>query len=230
MSGNSFSDKSSSENSSSGTSRAKRATPVKRLPHKESRNRNDLLEILKRSRVAHVAIDDGGPIILPVAVAPWRDGSELLLHGSTASRLFKKLSEGAAACVSLTIVEGLVLARSAFESSMNYRSLLAFGSGRDLEGAEKVEALLALTEHLFPGRSAELRPSTEQELKATSIIAFPLDDFSIKISDKEPEDPESDLNEPVWAGVVPVIQVFGEPIPASNLDPSLPLPTYIKNW
>jgi nitroimidazol reductase NimA-like FMN-containing flavoprotein (pyridoxamine 5'-phosphate oxidase superfamily) len=208
----------------------KRATPVKRIPHKESHDRKDLLEILSRSRVAHVAIDDGGPIILPVAIAPWKEGNELLLHGSAASRLFRKLSEGAPACVSLTILEGLVLARSAFESSMNYKSLIAFGSGRSLEGVEKEEALLALTEHLFPERTKELRDSTEKELKATTIIAFPLDDYTVKVSDKEPEDPESDLSERVWAGVVPVDQALGTPIPASNLDPSIPLPGYIERW
>jgi nitroimidazol reductase NimA-like FMN-containing flavoprotein (pyridoxamine 5'-phosphate oxidase superfamily) len=208
----------------------KRATPVKRLPHKESHDRRDLLEILHRSRIAHVAIDDGGPIILPVAIAPWRDGNEVLLHGSAASRLFRKLSEGAPACISLTILEGLVLARSAFESSMNYKSLIAFGVGRTLEGSEKEEALLALTEHLFPERSQELRVSSEKELKATTIITFPLDDYTVKVSDKEPEDPESDLKERVWAGVVPIAQVLGEPIATSNLDPSIPLPGYIDRW
>ena len=208
----------------------KRATPVKRLPHKESHDRRDLLEILHRSRIAHVAIDDGGPIILPVAIAPWRDGNEVLLHGSAASRLFRKLSEGAPACISLTILEGLVLARSAFESSMNYKSLIAFGVGRTLEGSEKEEALLALTEHLFPERSQELRASSEKELKATTIITFPLDDYTVKVSDKEPEDPESDLTERVWAGVVPIAQVLGEPIATSNLDPSIPLPGYIDRW
>lgn len=208
----------------------KRATPVKRLPRKESHDRRDLLEILHRSRIAHVAIDDGGPIILPVAIAPWRDGNEVLLHGSAASRLFRKLSEGAPACISLTILEGLVLARSAFESSMNYKSLIAFGVGRTLEGSEKEEALLALTEHLFPERSQELRVSSEKELKATTIITFPLDDYTVKVSDKEPEDPESDLKERVWAGVVPIAQVLGEPIPTSNLDPSIPLPGYIDRW
>ena len=208
----------------------KRATPVKRLPHKESHDRRDLLEILHRSRIAHVAIDDGGPIILPVAIAPWRDGNEVLLHGSAASRLFRKLSEGAPACISLTVLEGLVLARSAFESSMNYKSLIAFGVGRTLEGSEKEEALLALTEHLFPERSQELRVSSEKELKATTIITFPLDDYTVKVSDKEPEDPESDLKERVWAGVVPIAQVLGEPIATSNLDPSIPLPGYIDRW
>lgn len=208
----------------------KRATPVKRLPHKESHDREDLVQILNRSRVAHVAIDDGGPIILPVAIAPWHDYSQVLLHGSAASRLFRRLSEGAPACISLTILEGLVLARSAFESSMNYKSLLAFGVGRALAGDEKEEALLALTEHLFPERSKELRASTEQELKATTIVAFPLDDYAMKISDKEPEDPESDLKERVWAGVVPLTQVLGDPISASNLDPSIPLPGYLDRW
>ncbi len=207
-----------------------RSTPIKRSPHKGSANREDLLDILKRSRVAHVAIDDGGPVVIPVAVSPWHDGSELLLHGSTASRLFKKLSEGAPACVSLTILDALVLARSSFESSMHYKSLIAFGSAHSLEGPEKEEALIALTEHLFPERSQELRPSTEKELKATSILSFPLDDYTVKVSNGEPKDPEEDLSLPVWAGIVPIHQVIGEPRAAKNLDPKIPAPDYIKRW
>jgi nitroimidazol reductase NimA-like FMN-containing flavoprotein (pyridoxamine 5'-phosphate oxidase superfamily) len=214
----------------SGNPETKRSSPIRRLPAKQSHDHQILLEILERSRIAHIAIDDGGPVLLPVAVAPWQGGEELLLHGSNASRLFKRLSEGAPACLSLTILEGLVLARSAFESSMHYKSLIAFGSARTLTGAEKESALLALTEHLFPGRSKELRASTEQELKATSILAFPLNDFTIKVSDGEPDDPESDLDERVWAGVVPIKEILGEPIPASNLDPTITPPGYIKNW
>lgn len=214
----------------SGNPKTKRATPIKRSPHKGSERREDLLDILKRSRIAHVAIDDSGPVVIPVAIAPWRDGSELLLHGSTASRLFKKLSEGAPACVSLTTLDALVLARSSFESSMHYKSLIAFGSARSLDGSEKEEALIALTEHLFPERSKELRPSTERELKATSILALPLDDYTVKVSNGEPKDPEEDLSLPNWAGIVPVHQVIGEPRAAKNLDPRIPAPEYIKRW
>lgn len=208
----------------------RRSTPIRRLPHKESHNREHLHEILGRSRIGHVGIVDGGPIVIPVAVAPWRDGGELLIHGSTASRLFKKMSEGVPICISLTILEGLVLARSGFESSMHYKSLIAFGSTRILEGAEKDEALRSLTEHLLPGRSEELRPSSERELKATLILAFPLNDYSIKVSTGEPEDPEEDLALPIWAGVVPIREVFGEPRPAMDLDPTIPIPDYIKDW
>ena len=208
----------------------RRSTPIRRLPYKESHEREHLLEILRRSRIGHVAIDDGGPVVIPVAVAYWRNATELLIHGSTASRLFKRLSEGVPACISLTILEGLVLARSGFESSMHYKSLIAFGSARRLEGSEKEEALLTLTEHLLPERSKELRPSTTNELKATSILAFPLDDYSIKVSNGEPEDPEEDLAIPIWVGVVPIQQVFGEPRPIKDLDPSIPIPDYIKRW
>ena len=214
----------------SGNPGEKRSTPIKRSPHKESHDREHLIEILDRSRVGHVAIDDGGPVVIPVAVAPWRDASELLLHGSNASRLFKRLSEGVPACVELTILEALVLARSSFESSMHYKSLVAFGSARALENSEKEEALIALTEHLFPERSKELRPSTEKELKATSILAFPLDDYSIKVSNGEPKDPPEDLTLPVWAGIVPIHEVIGEPRPAKNLDPKIAAPDYIKRW
>lgn len=213
-----------------GNPEERRSTPIRRLPNKESHDREHLLEILDRSRIGHVAIDDGGPVVIPVAVAYWHDATELLIHGSTASRLFKKLSEGVPACISLTILEGLVLARSSFESSMHYKSLIAFGSARRLEGQEKEEALLVLTEHLLPERTNELRASTTSELKATSILAFPLDDFSIKVSSGDPKDSEEDVALPIWAGVVPIREIFGEPRPARDLDPSIPVPDYIKRW
>jgi hypothetical protein len=99
-----------------------------------------------------------------------------------------------------------------------------------LEGAEKEEALIALTEHLFPERSQELRPSTEKELKATSILSVPLDDYTVKVSNGEPKDPEEDLSLPVWAGIVPIHQVIGEPRAAKNLNPEIPIPDYINRW
>ncbi len=208
----------------------KRSTPIKRSPHKESHDPQLVRELLRRSRVAHVAIDDGGPVVIPVALGTWRNASELLLHGSTASRLFRKLSEGVPACVSIATLDALVLARSSFESSMHYSSLVAFGSARNLEGEEKLEAIIAITEHLFPERSVELRPSTEKELKATSILAFPLDDFTLKVSNGEPKDPEEDLSLPVWAGIVPIKEVIGTPRAAKNLDPKIPVPDYITRW
>jgi nitroimidazol reductase NimA-like FMN-containing flavoprotein (pyridoxamine 5'-phosphate oxidase superfamily) len=136
-------------------------TKVHRAPHKQVYEPAAVRRILERAIVAHVAVSiDGQPYCLPVACAPY--GDELLLHGSTASRLFKTLSEGAPACVTITLVNGLVLARSSFESSMHYESLMAFGRARLLSEDEKRPALQSLTDHLFPNRRAELRPSTAE--------------------------------------------------------------------
>jgi nitroimidazol reductase NimA-like FMN-containing flavoprotein (pyridoxamine 5'-phosphate oxidase superfamily) len=152
------------------------------------------------------------------------------LHGSTASRLFKTLSEGAPACVTITLVNGLVLARSSFESSMHYESLMAFGRARLLSEDEKRPALQSLTDHLFPNRRAELRPSTAKEIKATAIVAFPLNEVSGKVSEGQPDDPESDLGANIWAGILPITSSYGIPIPAANLRSGIDVPEYISRW
>ena len=204
-------------------------TKVRRAPHKQVFEPGEVRRILDRAIVAHVAVtDQNQPYCLPVACAPF--GEELLLHGSTASRLFKSLASGTPACVTITLVDALVLARSAFESSMHYESLMALGKARSLEGQEKRTALCALTAHLFPERVNELRDSTEQELKATSVLAFPLNEISIKISNGQPDDAESDLDSDVWAGIVPVSTNYGTPISADNLKSGIIVPEYISRW
>lgn len=204
-------------------------TKVRRAPHKQVFAVEDARRILERAIIAHVAItDENQPYCLPVACAPF--GDELLLHGSTASRLFRVLASGAPACVTITLVDALVLARSSFESSMHYQSLMALGMARSLEGDVKRAALRALTSHLFPERISELRDSTDQELKATSVLAFPLNEISVKISDGQPDDPESDLSSQVWAGIVPIVSTHGLPIPADNLKSGIALPDYISRW
>lgn len=204
-------------------------TKIRRAPHKQVFEQSEMRRILERAIIAHVAITDGDqPYCLPVACAPF--GDELLLHGSTASRLFKMLASGARACVTITLVDALVLARSAFESSMHFQSLMAIGSARPIEGDEKRLALNALTAHLFPERISELRESTDQEIKATSVLAFPLNEFSIKVSDGQPEDPISDLDSDIWAGIVPIKTEFGTPIPADNLKSGITVPNYISTW
>ncbi|MTA01211.1 MAG: pyridoxamine 5'-phosphate oxidase family protein, partial [Actinobacteria bacterium] len=148
-------------------------TKVKRVPHKAATDTAALYDLLDQSLVAHVGIvEDGQPFVLPVVAA--RVGDQLLLHGSSASRLMKTIASGAPICVTLTILDGLVLARSAFESSMNYRSAMILGKARALEGQEKLDAFLHLTEKLFPERSKELRLTTEQESKATLMVSMPL--------------------------------------------------------
>ena len=205
-------------------------TKVHRSPHKERIDEGTKSEILKRAITAHVGITiEDQPYVLPVLIAPFKDG--LLLHGSTASRLFKHLASGAPACVTITLVNGLVLARSTFNSSMHYQSLMAFGTAREItELDEKRPALQALSDHLMPGRRAELRKSTEQEIKATSVLFFPLDQISMKIADYDPRDDKDDLDTPVWAGVLPMKTIYGEPRAAADLKFDLPAPNYLKSW
>lgn len=204
-------------------------TNVHRLPQKQVFDTYVVRTILARAILAHVAISvEGQPYSLPLVCAPFAD--ELLLHGSNASRLFKVLSSGAPACVSITLVDGLVLARSAFESSMHYHSLIALGSARVIQENEKEAALLALTGHLFPERGKELRASTEQELRATSLLAFPLTEVSVKVSSGPVDDPEADLQSDVWAGIVPITSSYGEPIASQDLKSGIEIPDYISGW
>lgn len=204
-------------------------TTIKRSPHKASYDQEAKARILQRAITAHVGIEiDGQPFVIPLLVAPYKEG--LVLHGSTASRLFKHLATGAKACVSITLIDGLVVARSTFNSSMHYQSLMAFGSGYLLEGVEKESALMALSEHLMPGRLADLRESSEKEMKATSLIFFPLDEISIKISNYHPKDEPEDLDLEVWAGVLPMKTVYGDPIDAPDLKFDINAPEYLAAW
>ena len=179
-------------------------TRLRRLPERGSRDFDLACAIIDEARVCHVGFSlEGIPYVVPMAIA--REGSDLLLHGSVASRLMKHLASGSPCCVTVTHLDGLVLARSAFHSSMNYRSVMVFGSARAVsEPAAKVRGLETLTEHLLPGRVSELRPSTRKELNATMLLALPIERFSIKTRSGPPDDPANERNAPVWAGVVPL--------------------------
>ncbi|HEX3002685.1 MAG TPA: pyridoxamine 5'-phosphate oxidase family protein [Angustibacter sp.] len=204
-------------------------TRVRRLPEKQSGDRATVDRLLDTALVAHVAVvDDEQPYVVPVAFA--RDGDRLLIHGSNASRLFRALAEGAPTCVTVTVVDGVVVARSAFESSMHYRSAMVLGTCTELEGDEKVVALLRLTDRLLPGRAAEARPASAKELAATKVLALPLDEWSLKVSDGAPDDAADDLDLPVWAGVVPIEHRFGEPVAAPDLRFEVPVPDYVRAW
>lgn len=204
-------------------------TKIRRSPDKQVDDPQILRAILARAIIAHVAISiDGQPFVIPVACAPFKD--ELLLHGSTASRLFRALAAGTPACVSITLVDALVLARTSFDSSMRYHSLIAFGKARVIEVDEKVAALEALTDHLFPERAIELRQSNEQEIKATSILAFPLSETSIKVSKSVVDDAETEPDTNIWAGIVPLSSDYELPIPAEDLGPGISVPEYISRW
>jgi nitroimidazol reductase NimA-like FMN-containing flavoprotein (pyridoxamine 5'-phosphate oxidase superfamily) len=203
---------------------------VRRLPEKAVTDVDALHAVLDAGLVAHVAVVDesGQPFVLPCGYA--RDGERLLLHGSTASRLFRTLAGGAPSCVTVTLLDGLVLARSAFESSMNYRSVMVLGQFNALDGEEKLASLQRLSDHLLPGRWSDIRPPSKKELAATVVLSMPLTECSVKLSAGPPDDAVEDLDLPVWAGVVPVVQRFGEPVPAPDLRFDIEIPPYVERW
>ena len=202
-------------------------TRIRRLPEKAATELADLYAVLDAAKVSHVAfVHEGSPVNLPTAVA--RDGDRLLLHGSTGSRLFRTLASGVEVCVTVTLLDGLVLARSAFESSMHYRSAMVFGSA--VEVTDKVGALRAMSEAWMPGRWDTLRPPHAKELAATMVLELPLTEWSVKVSAGDPDDPPEDLDEPVWAGGLPIVSSYGEPLPAPDLRGDPPVPAYVAGW
>lgn len=205
-------------------------TRIRRLPEKGRHERADLDAVLDAAKVAHVAfVDDGRPVAIAVGCA--RDGDRLLMHGSSGSRAFRLLAAGAPVCATITLLDGLVLARSAFESSMHYRGAMVFGVARAVDDpAAKVAALRAVTEAWMPGRWAQLRPPTAKELAATTVLELPLETWSVKVSDAPPEDPPDDLDAPVWAGVLPITTAYDEPVPAPDLRGDPPAPDYLRTW
>jgi uncharacterized protein len=199
----------------------------RRLRKKGSRDFGLACGILDAARFCHVGFCLGQqPYVLPMAHA--RDGEHLLLHGSIASRLMKNLADGLNCCVTVTHLDGLVVARSAFNSSMHYRSVMIFGRAAAVTGLEeKKHGLDILTEHLIPGRLAEVRASTRKELNATTLLALPIREFTVKISDAPPDDALTDLDAPVWAGVIPFALKAGTPQAAPDLKKGIALPAYL---
>lgn len=205
-------------------------TRIRRLPEKAVDDVLVLHAILDAARVAHVGFTDdaGSPVVVPTGVA--RDADRLLLHGSTGSRLFRWLAGGAEVCVAVTLLDGMVLARSAFESSMHYRSAMVFGVAVEVPQNAKVAALRAMSEAWLPGRWDTLRPPSARELAATMVLALPLEEWSVKVSDGPPDDPDEDLDAPVWAGVLPVLTSYGDPEPAPDLRGSPSFPALGSAW
>lgn len=184
--------------------------------------------ILDDARIGHVGFSlDGWPYVVPMAVA--RDGDRLLIHGSVLSRLMTSLADGLPCCVTVTHLDGLVLARSAFHSSMNYRSVMVFGRAAPVtDSAAKARGLDVLTDHLLPGRRAELRQSTRKELNATLLLSLPIERFSVKVRTGPPEDPKNERDVPLWAGVVPLALHAGPPEPAPDMPDGIDLPAYLQ--
>jgi nitroimidazol reductase NimA-like FMN-containing flavoprotein (pyridoxamine 5'-phosphate oxidase superfamily) len=201
---------------------------VRRLPAKQVRDRSALDALLDTALVAHVAVvDDGQPFVVPMAFA--RDGERMLVHGSTGSRAFRLLASGAPACATVTVVDAMVVARSHFESSMHYRSAMVLGRFTRLAGTARREALAVVAGRLLPGLQGAREPSAK-ELAATSVLSLALDEWSLKVSDSPPEDAPEDLERQVWAGVVPLHHVWGEPVPAPDLLPGLAPPDVSALW
>ena len=192
---------------------ASRRTRVIREPHRGHYDRDTCYAILDEALVCHVGFEaDGQPFVIPTLFA--RVGDELYFHGSAASRMLRGFEAGARACVTVTLVDGVVLARSVFNHSMNYRSVVALGSPVIVAGVEeKRAALRAFTEKLLPGRWGDARPPSDNELAATSILRMALDEMSAKVRMGPPEDAPGDMGLSVWAGVVPLQLAAGRPLP-----------------
>jgi len=202
-------------------------TKLGRLPNRGSHETETIHAILDAAFLAHVGFQmEGHPFVIPTLYG--RDEDKLYLHGSAASRMLRGLDTGMPACVSVTIVDGLVLARSAFHHSMNYRSVVAFGTARKIEGAEeKTRALRIISEHLIAGRWSDVRGPSDKELKATAVLEFCIEEASAKIRTGPPVDDEEDYSLPVWAGVLPLRMEAKPPVPDPRLAPSVQLPPYV---
>lgn len=212
---------------------ASERTRIRRLADRSVNDAAALYAVLDAGRVAHVAVvADGQPYVLPMGYA--RRGDEVVIHGSTGSRLMRALADGQPTCLTVTLLDGLVVARSAFESSMNYRSVMVLGVARRLEGDDELDALRCLSDQLLPGRWAESRHPTPKERAATLTLSLPLAECSVKIREGGPEDLPEDLADPVysslWAGHVPIITSFGEPVPDEHCGDEAVPPAYVAGW
>ncbi len=202
-------------------------TKIARKPDRGRYDRETVHAIIDEALYCHVGIVvNERPVVIPTA--HWRQGDRFYMHGSRVSRLIEVMAAGADICVTVTLLDGLVLARSGFHHSMNYRSVVIFGQAAPIEGREaKLAAMRAFMERIAPGRWDELRPPTEKEIAATGIVALMLDEASAKVRAGPPADDEADYAHPVWAGVVPVAESLGEPVPDPSLAPGIALPAYL---
>ena len=205
-------------------------TRVKLLPNRGAYDRDTIYAILDAGFICHVGyVMDGQPYVIPTGYARIRD--DLYIHGSSASRMLRNLGQGVDVCVTVTLVDGLVLARSAFHHSINYRSVVVLGKAVLVEDAEeKDKALEAFTEHIIPGRWPEIRWPSELELKATSVLKLPIEEASAKVRVGDPKDDEEDYAMDIWAGVLPLSITPSEPIPDSRLKEGTPVPEHVSGY
>jgi nitroimidazol reductase NimA-like FMN-containing flavoprotein (pyridoxamine 5'-phosphate oxidase superfamily) len=203
---------------------------VRRMPKRGHYDRETVYAIIDEAIVCHVAFAiDGVPAVIPTLHA--RRGDSLLLHGAKTSRLLQHAVAGNELSVAITLVDGIVLARSVFHSSMNYRSVVIHGAGIVLESdAEKLDALEAFSEQIAPGRWADARRPTKKELKATTVISIPIDIAAAKVRTGPPLDDDEDYVLPIWAGVLPLTLEVGKPIPDPRLQHETPVPAYLRKY
>jgi nitroimidazol reductase NimA-like FMN-containing flavoprotein (pyridoxamine 5'-phosphate oxidase superfamily) len=205
-------------------------TRVTREPERAVYDRAAAYEILDEGFICHVGfVADNQPFVIPTGYG--RSADNLYIHGSAASRMLRNLDQGIAVCVTVTLLDGLVLARSIFNHSMNYRSVVVLGTAVAVEDpGEKLQALRALSEHILPGRWDEARQPNDRELKATLVMRLAINEFSAKVRRGPPIDNEEDYSFPTWAGVVPLQMVTGSPINDPKLDSNTPVPGYVRTY
>ncbi len=196
-------------------------TQLRRYPVRGVFDKEKVHAILDEGFLCHVGfVVDGQPYVIPTGYA--RSGDQIFIHGSAASRMLRALDDGVDVCVTVTLLDAFVLARSGFHHSMNYRSVVVLGRARLVtDPDEKIAALQCFTNHIVPGRWEEVRPPTEQEVKATSVLALKLDEVSAKMRSGPPIDDEEDYSLPIWAGTVPVRTQIGEPVPDGRVPPEV---------
>jgi uncharacterized protein len=205
-------------------------TTLKRLPKRGAYDRDVVFGILDEGFICHIGfVAEGHPVVIPTGYA--RKDDQLFIHGSQASRMLRTLKGGVELCLTVTLVDGLVLARSAFHHSINYRSVVVFGRAHVVEERQaKLDALLAFSEQVVPGRWDDVREPTEEELKQTTVLSLPLGEVSAKIRTGPPIDDEEDYAMDVWAGVVPLKLVAGEPVPDPRLPTEIEPPEYARRY
>jgi nitroimidazol reductase NimA-like FMN-containing flavoprotein (pyridoxamine 5'-phosphate oxidase superfamily) len=205
-------------------------TELRRIPDRGSHDWETVNQILDAGFLACVGFCmDGQPFVIPTLYG--RDGEKLYLHGSAASRMLCELETGVPACVTVTLVDGLVLARSAFHHSMNYRSVVAFGTARKIANpGQKIKSLRVISEHLIAGRWKDVREPSEKELKATTVLEFSIEEASAKVRTGPPVDEDSDYGLPIWAGVLPLEIQSRQPIPDDKLIGGVALPDYVRRY
>ena len=203
---------------------------VRRLPKRGSQERELIYNILDEALIAHVGfIVDNQPFVIPMAYG--REGDHLYLHGSSVSRLLKTLEKGVDVCCTVTLLDGLVVARSLFHHSMNYRSVVLFGKAKLVESeAEKMTALRAFSEQMIPGRWEDARIPNSQELKATKVLSFPIEEGSAKVRTGPPSDDLEDYALPIWAGELPLKLTAGVPVLDPKLTPDIAIPEYLTHY